>query len=231
MVFRPRDIEGPTAPIIRSTAFGPQAYAHLRSSPEFTFGKATVESLACQFLGKEFTKHQPSLSCSPGPAKYVGHASDIAARRNSDSVDLRWATVKTGRTYPPLPMYSFRGTPSPQRYNFVSATLGRPLTSASERTAPCFTWSRSSSREASKSAYVSRDHEKEMYGKISPGPGCVGREAFQSMGLQASSLKRSNPRFAAPKALRFIKFHVDKGDLCSKGADTSTWPGPGSYNW
>ncbi|GAX81854.1 hypothetical protein CEUSTIGMA_g9282.t1 [Chlamydomonas eustigma] len=230
MVLRPRDIEGPTAPI-RSAAFGSQAYAHLRSSPEFTFGKASVESLACQFLGNEFSNHQPSLSCSPGPALYVGHASDIAARINRDCVDVRWATVKTGRAYPPLPTYSFRGTPSPQRYEYPSATLGRPLTSASERTAPRFTWSRSSSREASHNAYVSRDHERELYGKCSPGPGCVGREAFQSMGFQASSLKRSNPRFAAPKALRFIKFHVGKGNLSSSGADTSAWPGPGSYNW
>jgi hypothetical protein len=57
----------------------------------------------------------------------------------------------------------------------------------------------------------------------SPGPATVGRcKAFESMGVQTSSERRSQPRFAVQRAERFP---------VSKGADKSNWPGPASYNF
>ena len=78
-------------------------------------------------------------------------------------------------------------------------------------------------RENHKAVYISPAHERESFGKWSPGPHAVGRMSFDSMGVQANSMRRSNPRFAVQKSHRFLKLKCV--------SDRENWPSPASYNF
>uniref|UniRef100_A0A7S0S452 Uncharacterized protein n=1 Tax=Chlamydomonas leiostraca TaxID=1034604 RepID=A0A7S0S452_9CHLO len=184
--------------------FGTQVLAQRRSAPQWKFGTSPLETL---------TPGEPSGS--PQILKLTDRPQSL---NSPHKTCLAWGASKLPRdcTGP------IAGNPGPGRYTTcLSQVIGTQQPLASMPNSPRFSWTHASSRESNQATYVSRYHERENYGKHSPGPHTVGRQAFNSCGMQVSSQRPSRPRFAAVKERRFFAL---------KASDTSKSPGPGSYD-
>lgn len=80
--------------------------------------------------------------------------------------------------------------PGAGQYNTYKAVGKQPL--SNKKTLPAHSFG-SSTRDASKKTFISKEHEKQAFGAFSPGPGTA--KPYTSSGSQQLSTKQTAPTF------------------------------------
>ena len=201
-----------------TASVGAQVSSAIQSAPSFGFGSAERRHVEKVYLSEE---HQKSLhGCdSPGP---------LAAYRLADSVGRQESSRKANH-----PTYTFGGggrfrnesesraakLPGPGTYELL-ASVGPQV--ASNRASSPMPGFGASTRQTQDKLYISPEHEKMHFGKLSPGPQSGTYTMPPTVGKQFLSRNKSMPSWGFSTATRFAS---DKKGL--RGSDT---PGPGAYS-
>ena len=217
--FEKRQNSSPGPGAYSSTAsFGTQVSSAIQSAPTFGFGSAERRHVEKVYLSEE---HQKSLHGidSPGP---------LAAYRMSASVGRQESSQKANH-----PTYTFGGggrfknesetraskQPGPGAYELLQS-IGPQV--ASNRAAAPMPGFGASTRQTQDKLYISPEHEKMHFGKLSPGPQSGTYTLPPTVGKQYLSRNKSMPSWGFSQASRF-----SSGKNGLRGSDT---PGPGSYS-
>ena len=218
--FEKRQNSSPGPGAYSSTAsFGTQVSSAIQSAPTFGFGSAERRHVEKVYLSEE---HQKSLHGidSPGP---------LAAYRMSASVGRQESSQKANH-----PTYTFGGggrfknesekrastQPGPGAYELLQS-IGPQV--ASNRAAAPMPGFGASTRQTQDKLYISPEHEKMHFGKLSPGPQSGTYTLPPTVGKQYLSRNKSMPSWGFSQASRFS----DNKKPGLRGSDT---PGPGSYS-
>ncbi|PNH09263.1 hypothetical protein TSOC_004128 [Tetrabaena socialis] len=189
------------------SGIGPMKESKRSTSPRATFGNATRDQQSKVWLDEELMKTAGG-GTSPGPNTYTQPGSIgrmVDSKRNTAPT---WRQGTEGRFKDSAPS---RDVPGAGTYKTFGAIGNQTMSQKKTLPSPKIG---TGQRDAFKKIFISKDHEKSMYGEHSPGP--VTSEFVSSIGSQRLSAKTSMPSWG---------FGTEKR---VKGPTTGT-PGPGAY--
>jgi len=208
----------PAAPSATRTMLGPQVSSKKASAPNYGFGSGTRETQEKVFVSPEHAALQGNPA-SPGPAVYSQRASVGPQVDGPKASAPEWAFGTAQRFG--SSKYAV-GYPAPGTYD-ADVGIGKQVNS-NKTTLPIYGFG-SSTRQHQEKVYLTKDHNKGLYGKESPGPSpytlnpAVGNQvlSFGPTGAYRRIRNGSQPTWVVGKDARF---KADRPSLA---------PGPGAY--
>jgi len=194
-------------------ALGKQADSNKPTLPDFSFGTASRDAESRKFISQEHAKTDYAR-VSPGPTVCNMKSSMGVQTASTKESAPQWVMGSDQRfRYD----YVERGAKCPGAGQYeAKPALGNQVLSK-KKTGPSYSFG-SCERDQQKKVYISRDHQKDSHGQMSPGPATVGLPG--SCGRQPSSKKPTSSSWGFGTAKRFVY-----------NTHTKAHPGPGSYEY
>lgn len=191
------------------SGIGQQTESKRSTSPRAVFGSSTRDIQEKVYLDDDLMKTYYGKE-SPGPNAYnvpAGIGAQADSKRESAPA---WRQGTSERF-----KYDFitraKELPGAGTYN-ASAALGKQTLSL-KKTLPQYSFG-SSTRDAALKTFISKEHEKQSFGELSPGP--TTAQPSTSMGKQSLSVRSSSPGWGFGTARRNKEY-------------ATAVPGPGTY--
>ena len=204
----------------QANSMGAQRDSQRHSYSSWGFGTSTRADQAKVFVSSRHAKTVTGYIDSPGPAAYPGGGS-LGSQNDSRKHSSTGYGMGTSNRffYEKNSLTEAREeAPGPGAYNLDSASGKQAL--SSKPSYPISSFTKADRDRTARSVYLGPKQESPFWGQASPGPAVYG--APNSMGMQASSVRRSAPRTGFGTAERFGYM-----DNAMKAMAT---PGPGAYS-
>lgn len=217
--FEKRGNASPGPGSYSSTAsFGTQVSSAVQSAPTFGFGSAERRHVEKVYLSEEHQKSLHGLD-SPGPLASYRMSASVGKQENSRRANHPTYTFAGGGRFKDEGSRRAASQPGPGSYE-LRQSVGPQV--ASNRPSSGAAGFGASTRNTQNKLYISPEHEKMHFGKLSPGPQSGTYTLPPTVGKQFLSRNASMPSWGFGSSARFSS---DKKTL--RGSDT---PGPGSYS-
>jgi len=214
-----REHTGPGPGAYGSTAsFGTQVSSAIQSAPTFGFGSAERRHVEKVYLSEEHQKSLHGLD-SPGPLANYRMSASVGRQESSRKANHPTYTFGGGGRFKNESESRASKLPGPGTYELLQS-IGPQV--ASNRAAAPMPGFGASTRQTQDKLYISPEHEKMHYGKLSPGPQSGSFTLPPTVGKQFLSRNKSMPSWGFSQASRF-----SSNTKSLRGSGT---PGPGSYS-
>jgi len=203
-----------------SGSMGPQVAGRFRTEPIAGFGTAERKHVRKVFISQDHNKLDMHGMDSPGPA-VIALKSTMGKQESSDMrTNPSWVFASAGRTDPMVGkgLKESAKMPGPANYTQIDS-VGRQV-SSKMRSNPQAGFGTSEVSHQYK-LYMSQEHEKMHFGKVSPGPGAA-YQIGDSVGAQKLSKDSSQPSWGFGSADRWATYNRE--------LKSNTTPGPGAYD-